>query len=105
MRAPTSGTSVFSPVASAGVAGTVVNTEFPIDMQMLGLHGGWAYSFAVYDRLRGLPSDTTTENLPETTSVKDHIQLVVNRMVQESSYQESNMPWAPTPAPVPAPTP
>jgi hypothetical protein len=45
------------------------------------------------------------ENLPETTSVKAHIQLVVNRMVQEASYQESNIPWAPIPAPVPAPIP
>jgi len=45
------------------------------------------------------------ENLPETTSVKAHIQLVVNRMVQEASYQESNVPWAPTPPPTPAPTP
>lgn len=43
------------------------------------------------------------EALPETVGAKNHIALVVERLVTEAGYQETSMPWAPPPAPMPTP--
>jgi hypothetical protein len=43
------------------------------------------------------------EQSPENLGVKNHIQLVVDKMIQEATYQETDMPWAPPPAPTPPP--
>lgn len=36
--------------------------------------------------------------------MKDHIQMVLNRMVQEAQLQSKPLPWAPVTPPEPAPT-
>jgi len=46
------------------------------------------------------------EARPELIPVKAHIELVVNKMVEESALTSSDMPWAPpAPSPEPGPTP
>jgi hypothetical protein len=62
-------------------------------------------SFISFENLTEAQVIEWVADRPETTSVKNHIQLVVDKMVQEAVYQESNLPWAPPPAPAPEPAP
>ena len=60
MKVPTSGTSVFSPIASSSPTGTVLTTSFPVDMQIAGYRVGVdSGNWSVNDRLRGVSSTTT----------------------------------------------
>jgi hypothetical protein len=60
MKTPTSGTSVFSPIAATNTTGTTNTTGFPVDMQISNYRLGDSH-FTV-DRLRGV-SSTSTESL------------------------------------------
>jgi hypothetical protein len=69
MKVPTTGTSVFSPITSSAATGTVLTTNFPVDMQILGGRttvdsGNWD----VNDRLRGVSSTTTQSQRSLATS-------------------------------------
>ena len=59
MKVPTSGTSVFSPIATSAAAGSALSIGFPTDMTFVK---GRTITFASYisDRLRGYSSGTTT---------------------------------------------
>jgi hypothetical protein len=59
MKTPTTGTSVFSPIASSAATGTKLTTNFPVDLQMFALRTSGQVQ--AYDRLRGV-SSTTTES-------------------------------------------
>jgi hypothetical protein len=60
MRTPTSGTSVFSPIASTSATGTVKTTNFPVDLQIQGYRpGSVSTSPRFVDRLRGVSTNTT----------------------------------------------
>ena len=59
MKVPTSGTSVFSPIASEANAGTVNTTNFPVDLQINRIRGVTNNTWAV-DRLRGVITTTST---------------------------------------------
>lgn len=54
MRTPTTGTSVFSPIASSAANNTQMTTGFPIDTQMTAYRPGDTYNFSFTDRLRGM---------------------------------------------------
>jgi hypothetical protein len=68
MKTPTSGTSVFSPVASSASTGTTLTTNFPIDMQLSAYLSGYSNNTAALDRLRGISSTTTETVVRLTTS-------------------------------------
>jgi hypothetical protein len=55
MRVPTSGTSVFSPVAqtNSGSQPFPVTAGFPVDSAWFGQRNGWGVNFITSDRLRG----------------------------------------------------
>jgi hypothetical protein len=57
MRTPTSGTSVFAPTATTAAAGTVINTGFPIDLQISSSRDAAGNNGAVFDRLRTINPD------------------------------------------------
>ena len=59
MKTPTTGTGVFSPIASSATTGTKLTTNFPVDLQMFALRTSGQVQ--AYDRLRGV-SSTTTES-------------------------------------------
>ena len=59
MRTPTSGTSVFSPIASSAATGTALTTGFPVDMQINARRNVTTEKNYAYDRLRGISSNTT----------------------------------------------
>jgi hypothetical protein len=59
MRVPTTGTSVFSPLAVTNSTSTFNTTGFPIDLQFQSLRAGLTGNAQVVDRLRGLSSDTS----------------------------------------------
>ena len=74
MRTPTTGTSVFSPVAAAGSTGTKLATDFPVDLQIWSLRGDGGSSKRAVDRLRGISSNTTTSGaalFTDLTSAED----------------------------------
>ncbi|MEY5145616.1 MAG: hypothetical protein RL745_985, partial [Actinomycetota bacterium] len=95
MKTPTTGTSVFSPTASAGVSGTVVTTGFPVDLQMLALNGGWVSNTAFYDRPRGLRSNATGSPNPDTaprfstTSTNSESTAASNNLFNNTGYRIS----------------
>jgi hypothetical protein len=65
MKVPTSGTSVFSPNISSGSVGTVITTNFPVDMQINAVRD-ITFDKTVVDRLRGVvttPTDTLATRL------------------------------------------
>lgn len=59
MRTPTTGTSVFSPLALNNAAGTVNTTGFPVDLQMIRGRGSGNPVYFM-DRLRGVNSTSST---------------------------------------------
>jgi hypothetical protein len=58
MKVPSVGTSVFKPTTTAGT-GVVVNTTFPVDLNIYGFRSGNINSQAVNDRLRGVTTTAT----------------------------------------------
>ena len=65
MAVPTVGTSVFSPNISSGSVGTVITTNFPVDMQINSVRD-ITFDKTVVDRLRGVvttPTDTLATRL------------------------------------------
>ena len=61
MKVPTTGTSVFSPIASSDTQGTQQTTGFPVDLQLAAYRPGNSYNSTAHDRLRGV-STTSTGN-------------------------------------------
>jgi hypothetical protein len=68
MKVPTTGTSVFTPVASSASTGTTLTTNFPIDAQFEGYRGGDSLNMSINDRLRGVSTTATQRTLILTTS-------------------------------------
>jgi hypothetical protein len=64
MKVPTSGTSVFAPVASNVSSGTQITAGFPVDMQIYKYRDGTSSNYLV-DRLRGVSTTTTVTAQPE----------------------------------------
>jgi len=58
MKVPTLGTSVFSPIISSASAGTVLTTNFPIDLQIQSFRSTTG-AHRVMDRLRGVSTNAT----------------------------------------------
>jgi len=58
MKTPTTGTSVFSPIASSAATGTKLTTNFPVDFLLTKYRSGAANN-AVVDRLRGVSTNAT----------------------------------------------
>jgi hypothetical protein len=61
MAVPTTGTSVFAPIAANSPTDTVQTTGFPVDLQIQAWRGG-AHNTRVVDRLRGV-NTTSAETL------------------------------------------
>ena len=68
MKVPTLGTSVFSPIAATSSTGTQNTTNFPLDMQIAGIRGGYGENFTVPSRLTGVSSTTTSSGSYLVTS-------------------------------------
>jgi hypothetical protein len=68
MKVPTSGTSVFAPVASNASTGTSLTTNFPIDLQMAALRPGNAGNTTFSTRLTGINSQNTAVLTPYLVS-------------------------------------
>jgi hypothetical protein len=68
MKTPTTGTSVFSPIASSAATGTTLTTGFPVDAQIFSLRTGTTNKNNTYDRLRGVSSTTTESGVRLITS-------------------------------------
>ena len=58
MKTPTTGTSVFSPIASSAATGTALTTSFPVDLQIAAARNT-VYNRAMADRVRGFSTSTT----------------------------------------------
>lgn len=58
MKVPTDGTKVFSPIISSASAGTVLTTNFPIDLQIQSFRSTTG-AHRVMDRLRGVSTNAT----------------------------------------------
>ena len=63
MKTPTSGTSVFSPIATSSSAGTTLTTSFPVDLQ-IGAFRSAAENKYFMDRLRGVSTPGVTVSTP-----------------------------------------
>jgi hypothetical protein len=71
MKVPTTGTSVFSPIAVNAMQNTQQTTNFPVDMQLIANSGGETRNFSAVDRLRGVSTNTTSKYLGNITSSTD----------------------------------
>jgi hypothetical protein len=70
MKVPTTGTSVFSPLAVSNATGTQNTTGFPVDLQLSAERNGAHNTFAM-DRLRGVittPADIASPYLQTNTT-------------------------------------
>lgn len=69
MKVPTTGTEVFSPVASSAATGTKLTTGFPVDMQIVALRSS-VYKKDVNTRLIGVNTTAISSGFPSlfTTS-------------------------------------
>jgi hypothetical protein len=64
MKVPTTGTSVFAPLALNNTTGAVNTTGFPVDMQMQTYRaGGLPLGTQVIDRLRGISTDANASGV------------------------------------------
>lgn len=70
MRTPTSGTSVFSPIAASNVEGTKNTTGFTVDLQINRIRSG-AYSTYAIDRLRGVSATASNGGQDLKTNTTD----------------------------------
>lgn len=69
MKPPTSGTEVFSPVATTDAVNTFKTTGFPIDLQMQGYRPGISANIQTIDRLRGTGTiASSTSSVPRLAS-------------------------------------
>jgi hypothetical protein len=68
MKTPTSGTSVFSPIAVNAVTGTKSTTGFPVDLQIFGVRSPLGSNGRVTDRLRGVSTNSTDSGTQSITS-------------------------------------
>jgi hypothetical protein len=71
MKVPTTGTSVFAPLALNNSTGTVNTTGFPIDLQMLAWRGGITPQSYFFDRLRRISTTTSESGLSITASSQE----------------------------------
>jgi len=75
MKVPTSGTSVFSPIATTASTGTAITTGFPVSVQIVkSSRPNTAEEIKVIDRLRGVATTTTeiaTPSLITSSSVAE----------------------------------
>jgi hypothetical protein len=75
MKVPTSGTSVFSPIATTASTGTAITTGFPVSIQIVkSSRPNTAEEIKVIDRLRGVATTTTeiaTPSLITSSSVAE----------------------------------
>jgi len=69
MKTPTSGTSVFAPIATTDTLGTTEATNFPIDAQFAAERSaGFSNKTQIFDRLRGVNSTTSAAASPYLTT-------------------------------------
>jgi hypothetical protein len=80
MKTPTSGTSVFTPIATSAAAGTVLTTGFPLDTTMYALRNtAWSYNSTISSRLTGIPTTSSgTDAQRLQTSATDAEQTLVS---------------------------
>jgi len=91
MRTPTTGTSVFSPVAYAGTltSGNPQTTGFPVDLGLFANRAGTSYNFSATDRLRGGTQEVSTQqNSAESSSAFPRLDS--NTQVYFSNGQGNN---------------
>jgi len=82
MKVPTTGTSVFAPVATTDSANTFKTTGFTIDLQMQGYRPGISNNIQTIDRLRGVGTiASTSSSVPK---------LSTSSTAAESSVTASN---------------
>ena len=79
MRTPTTGISVFSPIASSAATGTKLTTNFPVDAQIFSLRTGTTNKGQAYDRLRGISA------VPIAGAIEQGQQLLTNSTAAETS--------------------
>jgi hypothetical protein len=79
MRTPTTGISVFSPIASSASTGTKLTTNFPVDAQIFSLRTGISNKGQAYDRLRGISA------VPIAGAIEQGQQLLTNSTAAETS--------------------
>jgi len=73
MKVPTSGTSVFSPIASSSNTSTAQTTNFPVDLQIMSLTNAVENKY-VADRLRGVittPTNATSLQLRTNSTANE----------------------------------
>ena len=85
MKVPTSGTSVFSPIASSASTGTALTTSFPVDMQISKFRDEAGVN-PVVDRLRGV----------STTSTEVALNINTNSTDAESTATTRSLEWGST---------
>jgi hypothetical protein len=80
MKTPTTGTSVFTPIATSAAAGTVLTTGFPLDTTMYALRNtAWSYNSTISSRLTGIPTTSSgTDAQRLQTSATDAEQTLVS---------------------------
>ena len=83
MRAPTSGSTVFSPIASSAATGTKLTTNFPVDAQIFGLRTGTTNKGQTVDRLRGVSANATESGA----------QLITNSTAAETTTSIPTLFW------------
>lgn len=88
MKVPTSGTSVFSPIASNVSTGTQITTNFPIDLQWYKFRN-YSNDWYGIDRLRGVSTTTTNESSQRLTPNATYAEYAANiaRYWNSTGYQ------------------
>lgn len=82
-KPPTTGTQVFSPNAVNVATGTAITTNFPIDLQIFSLRTGATNKNNVYDRLRGISSNTTESG----------VRLITDTTAAETAIGNETLGW------------
>ncbi|NBW20814.1 MAG: hypothetical protein EBR82_73910, partial [Caulobacteraceae bacterium] len=88
MKVPTTGTSVFSPIASNVSTGTQITTNFPIDLQWYKFRN-YSNDWYGIDRLRGVSTTTTNESSQRLTPNATYAEYAANiaRYWNSTGYQ------------------
>jgi hypothetical protein len=90
MKTPTTGTSVFAPLATNNASGTTNTTNFPVDLQINAERGGVHNTFVV-DRLRGVvttPTDATSPYLATNATTGENPETIT-RYWNNTGFQTS----------------
>lgn len=82
-KPPTTGTQVFSANAVNVSTGTAITTNFPVDLQIFSLRSGTTNKNNVYDRLRGISSNTTESG----------VRLITSSTVAETAAGNETLGW------------